>query len=389
MNGPARSRKHVKLGGVLGIALAVYALGPGVPGAGDAKSAKRGDKVAFTRGDIWVLTSGATRPERVTSSGQAHSPAWSPDGRRLACVSNGGLWLIDLATGARTRLYAGTDSSGPTWSPDGKTIAFGRFGTEEQTGKGSEEGIWAIDRGGTNLRRLLSYAAPEATQSVRGDLWAEWRPHLLDHFAFSPDGRLLAFAFEGESPVLFVATLDQRAPPTRARVIARSEVAATDFCWLGDSQHLLVADGGSEGYAGSGLNIIEAATGGKGELLLPYRFGIHQVAYSASARMGLFNRPDGDQYTDDPRWTGDDVCLIKYVDALSGSRGSAPPSATGIVDVCRFGGQNVVDLQLASKGQTLYVLAEDESRHLYRVIRGGRKTLLSDKVQDFAVWPNG
>ncbi len=410
MDALAYSREHIRrLAGVFAIALAMHILGPGSVGAGDAgkgngenvgapgeetrdaRSSERGDKVAFARDDIWVLTPGATRPQRVTSSGNGHSPAWSPDGRRLACLSNRKLWVIDTVTGERTCLYAGTDASGPAWSPDGNTIVFGRFPEfgETQTGTGTEEGIWAVDRGGANLRRLLSYAEPEAAPSVRDELWAEWEPHLLDNFAFSPDGRLLAFAFEGESSVIFVATLDRASSPARAEVIARSEVSATDYCWLGDSKHLLVADGGAEGYVGSGLNVVEAATG-KGEVLLPHPYGICQVAYSASAHTAAVNWPDGDMFRLDPGaplWTRDDVCFVEMLD--DGRVRSGPHSlawGSGIVAAARFGGRRVADLQLAHDAQTVYVLAEDASRTLYRVTRDGSTDLLGEEVRDFAVW---
>jgi hypothetical protein len=381
-----------RLAGVLAIALVMHVVGSrsvGAPGeeARDARPTEPGDKVAFARGDIWILTSGATQPQRLTSSGNGRSPAWSPDGRRLVCLSNRKLWVIDTVTDERTCLYAGTDASGPTWSPDGNTIVFGRFPElgDTQTGTGREEGIWAADPEGANLRRLLSYAAPEAAPSVRGELWAEWEPHLLDHFAFSPDGRLLAFAYEGESSVLFVATLDGASAPTRAEVTARSEVSATDYCWLGDSQHLLVADGGAEGYVGSGLNVVEATTG-KAEVVLPHPFGVHQVAYSASAHTAAVNWPDGDSYTDQPPWTKDDVCLVEMLDGRVRSGRESVGWGSGIVAAARFRGQHVADLQLAHDAQTVYVLAEDASRDLYRVTRGGTRALLGEGVRDFAVW---
>jgi hypothetical protein len=267
---------------------------------------------------------------------------------------------------------------------------FGRFPEfdETQTGTRTEEGIWAVDRRGANLRRLVSYAAPEAAPSVRDELWADWEPHLLDNFAFSPDGRLLAFAYEGESSVLFVATLDRASSPARAEVIARCEVQATDYCWLGDSEHLLVADGGAEGYVGSGLNVVEAATG-KGEVLLPHPYGICQVAYSASAHRAAVNWPDGDMFRLDPGaplWTRDDVCFVEMLDGRIRSGPHSVAWGSGIVAAARFGGQHVEDLQLAHDAQIVYVLAEDVSPRLYRVTRDGNTALLAEDTRDFAAW---
>jgi Tol biopolymer transport system component len=62
-------------------------------------------------------------------------PAWSPDGARIAYASNEAgstdLWVLELASGVRTRLIASpsTDAA-PAWLPDGR-IVFVRHGTED------------------------------------------------------------------------------------------------------------------------------------------------------------------------------------------------------------------------------------------------------------------
>jgi dipeptidyl aminopeptidase/acylaminoacyl peptidase len=67
-------------------------------------------------GEPRALTSGAMSSE---------SPRWSPDGKRLAYISDSQVWTIDVANGQTkkiTSLATGADVA--VWSPDGKWLAF-------------------------------------------------------------------------------------------------------------------------------------------------------------------------------------------------------------------------------------------------------------------------
>jgi len=79
-------------------------------------------------GKVEVLTSGQYDEE---------SPAWSPDGRHVAFVSNRtadpdrnqdtNIWVIEAKPGAQPRqltTFPGRDGGRPSWSPDGKLIAY-------------------------------------------------------------------------------------------------------------------------------------------------------------------------------------------------------------------------------------------------------------------------
>ncbi|HEY9514151.1 MAG TPA: DPP IV N-terminal domain-containing protein, partial [Gemmatimonadaceae bacterium] len=94
----------------------------------------RGDRVAFTRGSaIWTVPlDGSSEAKRLFfARGENASPEWSPDGRRLAFVSNrGGHSIIAVYTSDSEPIrYLAPSTSrdrSPRWSRDGKRVAFVR-----------------------------------------------------------------------------------------------------------------------------------------------------------------------------------------------------------------------------------------------------------------------
>ena len=92
-----------------------------------------GDSLAFTRGgQLWIvrISGDSAKPVQLTKlRGGSSNVRWSPDGKRLAFVSNRerhsfvGVW--DFATGSLRYMDPSTDQDGSeVWSPDGKSLAF-------------------------------------------------------------------------------------------------------------------------------------------------------------------------------------------------------------------------------------------------------------------------
>ncbi|MFH1568592.1 MAG: hypothetical protein ABIL09_11400 [Gemmatimonadota bacterium] len=117
-----------------------------------------------------------------------HDPAWSPDGRWIAYVSDAEgpdgvrrerLWIGPAAgDGPHRRLTFGHDGDEdfadyyPAWSPDGKWLSF-------TSGRGGATHIWVIPSAGGEPRRVTG-APLGVTPSMASSRW-------------SPDGRSLAF----------------------------------------------------------------------------------------------------------------------------------------------------------------------------------------------------
>src|SRR5262249_53887216 len=97
-------------------------------------------------------------------------PAWSPDGRRLATVSENALYRMnDNGTGVQRLHEHPAGIAEPAWSPDGATIAF------RSRGRGWDQ-LWRVPFDGGTPRRLTATPADN------------------DSLQWSPGARFLAYA---------------------------------------------------------------------------------------------------------------------------------------------------------------------------------------------------
>jgi TolB protein len=140
-----------------------------------------GSRIAFVRRtgrgglDVHVMRAEGGGVRRLTRQSSFYAdPAWSPDGRTLlfadADVGNGGRVLaLDLATG-RTRVLSppGETYARPDWSPRGDRIAFVKV--TPCGGSCQLTDVWTMGRDGGGARELTKGAT---------------------HVAWSPDGTLL------------------------------------------------------------------------------------------------------------------------------------------------------------------------------------------------------
>ena len=187
MSGRSGSSAGRAVTAALVTAAAVVVLSPGAAVAQEARPSlyqpapsPDGSEIAFVSGgDIWtVAAEGGVARLLVSHEADESAPLYSPDGRRLAFVSNRAgdddIYVLDLATGNVRRLtYGDAAEELDAWSPDGRWIYF----ADGRRDPGGHPDIWRIaSGGGTPMRVLADEYAPEF------------------HAAISPDGSTIAVA---------------------------------------------------------------------------------------------------------------------------------------------------------------------------------------------------
>lgn len=147
-------------------------------GATQPSVSRRGERLVYTRlmwdANIWGIgLSSEFRPASraqpvVSSTAVDHFPAFSPDGGRIAFVSNRSgvqeIWVCDADGNEATQLthVGGGGALSPKWSPDGRTLVFSAAPEKRSQ-------IYAISALGGPVRRITDDLFENITPSWSGE----------------------------------------------------------------------------------------------------------------------------------------------------------------------------------------------------------------------------
>jgi len=246
--------------------------------------------VAQPKVEIWAVRTDVDSAPRLLAEGD--EPAVSPRGDRVAFVRSGQAFAVPLAGGdAKQLFYARGKTGGLRWSPDGSRLAF-------VSNRGDHSFIGLFTPDSTTLRWL----APSTTQ----DSEIRW----------SPDGKAIAFIRvpgQGGSPLPFLVDVPQpwaiwvadvasgaahavwRAPAT-LRGNFPETAGDANLAWGANGRIIFLCD--IDGWP----HLYSApAAGGAPTLLTPGSFMVEHVAMSPDQRFIVYSANTGADPNDDDR----------------------------------------------------------------------------------------
>ena len=163
-----------------------------------------GTRLAYSRSqhysNLWLAQVREGVGQRVTNNpltrgtSRFDSPSISPDGKWIAFVNEGHIYKMPMEGGTSVQLtFSNATDASPAWSPDGERIAFG-------SNEGGSHKVWIVDADGANRRQFAQTRLSES-DNLGAITWSPGR-HILYQKPGNRNFNILNPETEEEKPLL-------------------------------------------------------------------------------------------------------------------------------------------------------------------------------------------